>query len=343
MGVLTTTAEFIVQARAGGASFERTLTLGRQSMFVSPVRLARLMKRYGVFPAGTPDEAFYRGLYSSPYYADGFFAALGARELSSMDFSAYEGAAIVHDLNQPIAATLREQFDAVCDIGTLEHVFNFPVAIRNCMEMVKVGGRLFVATPANNFFGHGFYQFSAELFYRVLSPANGFEVERMIARENEIFGTRLPGRTLAMELKGRPYSVSDPAQVHDRVQLDTRYPVTLFVQARRTAVRPIFESTPQQSDYVSAWDSAAAAPRASNGAAAPEPGAAPAPHPPAAPHQQLPFSPRWARLKDYQLHWLPLLARTLCPPIFRWKARERRLGRRATNDLHPPAPWNAPR
>ena len=33
-------------------------------------------------------------------------------------------------------------------------------------------------TPANNFFGHGFYQFTPELFFRIFSAANGFEVER---------------------------------------------------------------------------------------------------------------------------------------------------------------------
>ena len=54
-------------------------------------------------------------------------------------------------------------------------IFNFPVAIRNLMRMAKVGGQVFLTTPANNFCGHGFYQFSPELAYRIFALENGFE------------------------------------------------------------------------------------------------------------------------------------------------------------------------
>ena len=77
-------------------------------------------------------------------------------------------------MNLPIGDDLKRKFSVVIDGGTLEHVFNFPVAIKNCMQMLDVGGHFFVHTMANNFMGHGFYQFSPELFYRVFSPENGF-------------------------------------------------------------------------------------------------------------------------------------------------------------------------
>ena len=86
-----------------------------------------------------------------------------------MDASSFEGATVVHDLNLPITEALKGRFDVVCDAGTIEHVMNFPTAIRNCMEMVRVGGHLILGTPANNFFGHGFYQFSPELWFRLFS------------------------------------------------------------------------------------------------------------------------------------------------------------------------------
>lgn len=97
-----------------------------------------------------------------------------------MDASKYEGASVVQDLNQPVPDSLKERFDAIFDGGTLEHVFNIPAALKNCMEMTKVGGRFYMHTCANNLCGHGFYQFSPELFYRVFSEQNGFEVERMV-------------------------------------------------------------------------------------------------------------------------------------------------------------------
>ena len=89
-----------------------------------------------------------------------------------MDFSAYEGAAILHDLNEPVGDELKEKFTFVLDGGTLEHIFNFPVAITGAMEMVAVGGHLAIVTGGNNFFGHGFYQFSPELFFRAFNLEN---------------------------------------------------------------------------------------------------------------------------------------------------------------------------
>jgi hypothetical protein len=46
--------------------------------------------------------------------------------------------------------------------------FNFPVALANAMKMAKIGGHFAARTPANNQCGHGFYQFSPGLFYRII-------------------------------------------------------------------------------------------------------------------------------------------------------------------------------
>jgi hypothetical protein len=168
------------------------------------------------------------------------YKLLGATEVESLDASNYEGATHVHDLNQPLPDHLKQQYDFVDDGGTLEHVFNFPQAIKNCMETVKVGGRLQVETPCNNCFGHGFYQFSPDLYYRVLSPDNGFEVERVVVFE-QYDGSQW-------------YEVPDPWKVKSRIELVSKsVPIMMIVRARRTAAVPIFEKTPQQSDYVAAW------------------------------------------------------------------------------------------
>jgi hypothetical protein len=142
------------------------------------------------------------------------------------------------DLNLPLAAELHQQFDAVIDGGTLEHVFNFPIAIKTVMELTKVGGRAYLFTPANNHMGHGFYQFSPELLYRVFAPANGFEVERMVAKE---MGS------------SSYFQVSDPDALRHRVALVNRRPLLLMVQAKRISAVPIFATPPQQSDYVHTW------------------------------------------------------------------------------------------
>jgi len=107
------------------------------------------------------------------------------------------------------------------------------------MEMVRVGGHFVEIVPANNYMGHGFYQFSPELYYRVLSPENGFQVEDM---------------WLAEIAKGAPwYRVADPKFVGHRVELVNYNPTYIMVVARRVTGAEIFKATPQQSDYVSMW------------------------------------------------------------------------------------------
>ncbi len=253
MGISMAGAEFLVQCRCEGVNFQTTLTLGRQNLCVSPYQLERLLKRHGCWPEGLQRRDFLETLTANPYYADPLLRVLGAARVSSLDASSYEGADIVHDLNRPLPQSLHGSFDVVLDGGLLEHVFNFPTALKNAMEMVKVGGHLLLITPANNNFGHGFYQFSPELFFRALSAENGFAIERMLAIENDAEFARLLGVRYVSELKGRWYEVTDAAQLGERVTLINRRPVMLFIRARRTECVPVFAEYPQQCDWIAAW------------------------------------------------------------------------------------------
>jgi len=211
------------------------ITLGRLELMAYPAKVREVLTRAGLnadlFAPDAPQTGF----------AEPVFKALGARSITSLDFSDYEGAGVVHDLNQPIGENLREKYDLVYDGGTLEHVFNFPTALKNCMEMVRADGRLVIHTCANNWCGHGFYQFSPELFYNVLSEDNGYEVERMILH---VVGPY-----------NRWYEVANPKDIRSRVELyNWAAPLQMLVLARRKKVVPIFAKTPQQSDYVPMWE-----------------------------------------------------------------------------------------
>jgi SAM-dependent methyltransferase len=238
MGLILDDVKILAELAKSGVSFKETLTLGRQQLFLTPSELVERLQSLGFekeriskFLTSTHDRGS----------AEPLFELLGAERVNSMDFSTYEGATIQHDLNVPIATDLHDRFDAVVDGGTLEHVFNFPVAMRNAMEMVRPGGSLIIITPANNQFGHGFYQFSPELFYNVLSEANGFHVEKMVAIE--------------LSPAHRQYNVADPSSVRGRVTLTNSWPVSLFVHAKRVKTVPLFTRTPQQTDYSAAWKS----------------------------------------------------------------------------------------
>jgi hypothetical protein len=239
MGLDINAVQFLIAARKSGVEFGDVVTLGRQDLNVYPAKMKALLESHSfsgeAFAPGAPDTGF----------AEPVFKSLGARNVYSLDFSDFEGAEFVHDLNQPLPDNLKQRFDIVYDGGTLEHVFHFPQALKNCMEMVKVGGRFMSHTPGNNWWGHGFYQLSPELFYRTLSAENGFAMERMIAH--------LVGPY------GRWFDVSDPDKIRARVEAITFGPVQLLVQAKRTAAVPVFARTPQQSDYSQRWEDPAAA------------------------------------------------------------------------------------
>jgi hypothetical protein len=116
------------------------------------------------------------------------------------------------------------------------------------MEMVQLGGHFISITPANNFFGHGFYQFSPEVFYGSFSKENGFVIERLIA-----FNDRPNRRWRSANPKAQWYAVANPAAVGERVTLSNSHPVSLMVIARKTRKAAIFRSVPQQNDYQARW------------------------------------------------------------------------------------------
>lgn len=236
MGITEQGVEFLVSARRSGVSFVRTITIGRQFLLVSPDRLAHMLTgtadgRGGQEPTILPDD--HDG------FAEPLFEYLGATEPCSIDASDFEGATYSHDLNTPLPPVLSGRFSSVVDAGSLEHIFDVPTAMRNSMQMVDVGGHVLFMSPVNNAPGHGFYQFSPELFFRVLSPDNGFVVERMFLAEV---------RRGAMW-----YRVVDPADAGTRIEFTTRRQAYLYVQARKLGNCPVLATRPVQSDYQMQW------------------------------------------------------------------------------------------
>jgi hypothetical protein len=212
MGVNMQTAQFLRAAIGRGVSFEHTLTLGRQDLYGDgPIRPA----------------------------AD-LFRELGAEQLDALDASDYDGASVIHDLNDPMPEHLKRRYSVVFDGGTLEHVFNAGQALRHCLELVAPGGHYIGASPGNNQMGHGFYQFSPEFYHRALSREAGFKIDLLLAVEQR-------------PLRPRWYKALDPAQCNRRIQLRSKYPVELLALAQRVSLPSEVATTPQQSDYVTAW------------------------------------------------------------------------------------------
>jgi hypothetical protein len=234
MGADFNITRLVLLGRRHGIDFSATATLGRMDLHVRPRDLATLLRNFDVpmGEAALADVAHQR-------YADALLIALGARSVESIDASAYEGATIVHDMNRPAPAALAGRFSAIVDHGTTEHIFDFPTAMRNVMQMLAIGGHFLSATCANNFMGHGFYQFSPELYFRLFDDASGFRLRGVFLVE--------------VASRGCWYRVTDPAVARERVELRNRaatYVIVIAQKIRAVEAMPI----PQQSDYAVAWN-----------------------------------------------------------------------------------------
>ena len=237
MAIDAESARLLLASHETGVSFNQCLTLGRQSYLAGNKESRGLLEDFSISPEKYPKLLSNTG---GGRYAEAFFEVLGTKRLESLDMTNFEGATIIHDLNKPVPKELKGQFDVVFDGGTLEHIFNFLAAMKHCMELVKPGGHFILNTPANNFLGHGFYQFSPELFFRIFSQQNGFVLENMVAIE---YGPRR-----------RWYQVTDAALVKARGEVTNAFRVMLYVQAKKTGDVPSFLECSQQSDYSIMWD-----------------------------------------------------------------------------------------
>lgn len=226
MGIEYNALRAIHKAKLAGASLERTATIGRQGQHIDPRKVSFLnLKENDVKTLDTE------------IYADKLLKVIGSKTVDSFDFSKYEDATFIHDMNTPIEDVYKNKYSLVFDGGSLEHVFNFPIAIKNCMEMVNIGGYFISVTVCNNFSGHGFYQFSPELFFRIFTQENGYNLEGIYISENNQW-----------------YKVKDPATIKSRVTFRNNQETYIIVITKKIANTNIFTTTPQQSDYVTCWN-----------------------------------------------------------------------------------------
>ena len=249
MGLNYRTAQFLISCSAPGSplvnkvDFAKTLMLGRQGFTPSKRDCIKLLKE--IFKNEFTEKHskdFFDALskatstrYPGNTYAEPFFKLIGT-SIESLDYSDYEDATIVHDLSKPIPSELKNKYSCVIDGGTLEHVYDYPTAFKNAMDLVAVGGHIILLTPGNNFLGHGFYQLSPELFYSILRKENGFADTQIYCNNGDKW-----------------YLISDPRVIHRRTEFSPSWPnMLLYVVSRKIDEVPDCVRA-YQSDYENAW------------------------------------------------------------------------------------------
>ena len=151
----------------------KILILGRQTIAMSPENLTELLLQEKLsISAEQLNEIKTNFDQNTRHRKDNvcvsdevFFNLFGICKVDIMDVSEYEGANIIHDLNNPIPRSLENQYDFIIDGGTFDHLVDLRVAFENVVKMLKVGGRVFQWNAASNFTGAAYISFGPDLFY----------------------------------------------------------------------------------------------------------------------------------------------------------------------------------
>lgn len=72
-----------------------------------------------------------------------FFSLFTGAELKSLDVSSYEGADIIHDMNEELSVHHRDVADFVFDGSCLDNIFDPARALRSMTKLLRPGGRIF--------------------------------------------------------------------------------------------------------------------------------------------------------------------------------------------------------
>ena len=211
----------------------RLATLGRQTISATDQEVARQFARFGLSPASTKE---------GPLDDQKVFRMMGFTSVESIDYSDFEGATHILDLNtDEISPALVGRFDVVLDSGTIEHVFHIPNALKNVLTLTREGGRVIFLSPSSNHVDHGFYMFSPTLFMDYL-VTNGLRIEKLYFIRYAS-NSRAPWKAYAYDRESwRTFEIG---------ALDGR-PYMVFVVATRVPGSTIGR-IPQQSFYRERW------------------------------------------------------------------------------------------
>jgi SAM-dependent methyltransferase len=225
------------------------LTLGQQSVYATLDEVKKIIQSQGVTLSALADDfdlssRTHKGsaLWSTRTNAQTVLSLLGAKDVFVADCSNYESPDYLIDLNLPVSNEYFEKFDVILDIGTLEHVFNLPMLLRNLNFMLKKGGEIILMNPTSNAIDHGFYSISPTLFFDYFAANNHENFSCYLCEENP--------KMLFLDFPPEKVDIYRYSHVGDQFCLSSRHAVeTIFFATKSLNAESINIKTPSQSLY----------------------------------------------------------------------------------------------
>lgn len=252
MGLSKAALRFLVREHYRKPLRGSVLTLGRQCVYATYQQVLDICRQEGVSPTELPADVDHRSnipaWHGTPLEKNtsdvAFFRLLGVDDVRALDFSDFEGAEIVLDLNEPVPDEWTCRFDVILDSGTIEHVFDMRSALMNIGRMLKPEGRVIHISPANNYTNHGFYQCSPTLLIDYYA-ANGYaDLQAYIAQETLRRHQRSSWELFQVNVGRQP------------VLMKSNKPLLAVLVAEKT-LHSTFEKVPLQSYYANLFAPAA--------------------------------------------------------------------------------------
>lgn len=224
MGIDIHTLSFLKYA-SSKKKFGNTMTIGRQEIHIGQDKINYTLN-------STHD-------YSKDIFCENMLRnEFQATAVDSIDISNFEAATHIADLNLPLKESDFLKYDTVFDGGCLEHIYNAPQALKNCSSLTNLGGQILHVLPGNNFCGHGFWQFSPELFFSLYSISNGYD-------DTEVFLADLGDSQ-------NWYKVIKPV---DGARINIYSSRAIYILVRTTLSRLDFlHNNIQQGNYLQEWE-----------------------------------------------------------------------------------------
>lgn len=157
-----------------------------------------------------------------------------AKSVVSLDYSKFEGANLIMDLNKKIYS--KKKYDTIIDFGTSEHIFNVFQCLKNISYLCKKGGQILHILPTNNYCGHGFWQFSPEIFFSLYNENNGFYGTEVFLIDNS-------DKTGWYKVSKQNYG--------ERLDLTSAIPISIAIRTEKKFLLKTWNV--QQSDYKYQW------------------------------------------------------------------------------------------
>jgi len=170
MGVLKQVLDIMLHENAHQPIEGDFLSVGKQTVNITKEDIAQLFKKYDI-PESNYTELLNdknkdtKTRHSRNFISDdALYRSFCSANYQCLDISDYEGANIIHDMNNPIPERYHQSFDFIYNGSCMDNLFDPVSFIKNTSRMLKPGGRILHLEAMANVTG-AFLQFSPEWFF----------------------------------------------------------------------------------------------------------------------------------------------------------------------------------